>query len=348
MPRSLLALASIAAAVALVIVAALSLAGALDENGDRPPPRARAQGELDSAPIVERVREGLVQVAGGPRGGSGSGFMIDAEGFILTSRHLVGGAAAVPVYAEGVHGPTSAEVVGTDSATDLALLKLPRSDARDLAPLRLADDASVRLGEPVIAIGAPFWVDVQISSGVVSARSRDFTAPGGLAVDGALETDARMGAGNAGGPLVDAGGAVIGVNARARDGGRAGFAIPIGTAGAAVAEIKEREADLRPPTLGLATAPVSPGLAQILDLPVEHGLLVRAVARGGPAIAAGIRPLRSGRAGADVIVTVAGEPVREPYDVALALLERRAGQRVTVGLVRGQRRLRVRLELARR
>lgn len=346
MPRSLTALAAVAAAIAVVVWAALALAGALDDNG-QPPPPAEAQQNANSPRVLDRVRAGLVQIAARGRGGgrSGTGFMIDREGFLLTNRHLVAGASSIGIHAEGADGATDAELVGTDPATDLALLKIPRDDARNLEPLRLGDDTNVHVGEPVMAVGAPFALDGEVTSGVVSARYRQLVAPGGRALDGALETDAGVGPGNAGGPLVDAGGTVIGVNIPAVRPGRAGFAVPIGTAQQVVAAIKDR-GDLNPPSIGVATAPLSPGLAQLLGLTIEHGLLVRSVAPGGPAARAGIRPARPGRPAGDVLVGVDGEPVREPRDVEAALLDRKAGQRVAVELARGSRRLRLRLTLA--
>jgi S1-C subfamily serine protease len=346
-PRSLTAYAAVATSIAVVVWAALALAGALDENGQPPPPPALAQQNANSARLLERVRAGLAQIAVSGRGvgRSGTGFLVDREGYLLTDRHLVLGATSVAVHAEGANGPTDAELVGTDPATNLALLKIPRDDARNLDPLRLGDDTSVRVGEPVLAVGAPFALDGEVTSGVISALYRQLEAPGGLALDGALETNAAVGPGNAGGPLLDGGGVVIGVNTPASHPRGAGFAIPIGTAQQVVAAIKDR-GDLHTPSLGAATAPLSPGLAQLLGLTIEHGLLVRWVAPGGPAELAGIRPARPGHPAADVLISVDGQPVREPRDVEAALLDRKAGQRVVVELARGSRRLRLRPRLA--
>jgi S1-C subfamily serine protease len=346
-PRSLTAYAAVAAAIAVVVWAALALAGALDENGQPPPPPAAAQQNANSARLLERVRAGLAQIAvrGPGEGRSGTAFMIDREGYLLTDRHLVLAAREVAVHAEGANGPSDAEVVGTDPATNLALLKIPRDDARNLEPVRLGDDTSVRAGQPVLAVGAPFALDGAVTSGVISALDQQLEAPGGLALDGALETNARVEPGNAGGPLVDGGGVVIGVNTPARRPGGRGFAIPIGTAQQVVAAIKDR-GDLHTPSLGAATARLGPGLAQLLGLTVEHGLLVRSVAPGGPAALAGIRPARPGRPVADVLVSVDGQAVREPRDVEAALLDRKAGQRVAVEVARGSRRLRLRLAVA--
>jgi S1-C subfamily serine protease len=352
MPRSLLAIGALAAGVALVVVAALALAGALDENGEPPPPGAGAQGDAGAVRLVERVRDGVVLVtADRGRGGStGSGFMVDQAGFLVTNQHVVAGARSVAVQAEGASGPIAAEVLGADPATDVALLKIPRDDAGALEPLRLGDDGSVRVGEPVIAIGAPFGLEGTVTSGIVSALDRIVTAPNGFTIEGAIQTDAAINPGNSGGPLIDSDGTVIGVNSQIRAaGGRGngglGFAVPIDTVEEVVESIREK-GGVDTPFIGVATVPVSPVLAGVLGLSVEHGLLVRSVEPGSPADRAGLRAARRGRPGGDVIVSVDGQAVREPRDAALAIEDREAGDRVALEIVRGRRRTRLRLTLA--
>jgi S1-C subfamily serine protease len=350
MPRSPLAIGAIASAVALVVVAAIALAGALDENGEPPPPPAGAQGGESTARLVDRVRGGLVLVTadrGGRGGRSGSGFMVDEEGFLVTSRDVVAGAQSVAVQAEGASGPIAAEVVGTDPATDVALLKIPRDDADALRPLKLGDDPTVRVGEPVVAVGAPFGLEGTVTAGIVSALDRTVESPGAFTIEGAIQIDAAISAGNSGGPLIDTDARVIGVNTRVRSPGDAGlgFALPIDTAEEVVESIREH-GDVDTPFIGAATVPVSPGLAGVLALSVEHGLLVRSVTPGSPAARAGLRAARPGRPGGDVIVSVDGQAVREPRDAALAVQDRKAGDRVTLEIVRGRRRQRLRLTLA--
>jgi S1-C subfamily serine protease len=348
MPRSLLAIGALAAAVALVVVAALALAGALDENGEPPPPGAVAQGDASTVRLVERVRDGvvLVTVERGRRGVTGSGFMVDDEGFLVTNEHVVAGGGSVSIQAEGASGPIAAEVVGADPATDVALLKIPRDDAGALEPLRLGDDGSVRVGEPVIAVGAPFGLEGTVTAGIVSALDRNLRAPSGFTIDGAIQTDAPIDRGNSGGPLIDADAKVIGINSRVRaGGGRLGYAVPIDTAEEVVEAMRENGA-VRTPFIGVATVPVSPVLAGVLGLSAEHGLLVRSVAPGGPADRAGLRAAGPGRAGGDVIVSVDGQAVREPRDTAVAVEDREAGDRISIEIVRGRRRVRLRLTLA--
>jgi S1-C subfamily serine protease len=295
---------------------------------------------------VDRVRPGLVLVTatGGQGGASGSGFMIDRDGYILTSREVVARGRTVAVRAEGADGPIRAELVGADPAADIALLKIPRDDARALEPLRLADDHSVRVGEPVVAVGVPFGLGGTITAGVVSALDQELVTSGGLTIDGVIQTDAATGPGNAGGPLVDGGGNVIGVNTHGRS--RDGFAVPIDTV-REVAETLERDGRVRAPYIGMASVPLTPGLAELLGLRVEHGLLVRSVAPGGPADRAGVRGARPGQPTGDVVVAVDRQAVREPRDAVRTVLDRRPGERIELQVVRGGRRLRLELTLGR-
>jgi S1-C subfamily serine protease len=346
-PRSLLATGAVAAGVALVVAAALALAGALDQNGSPPPPGAAAQGGADTGRVVDRVREGLVLVtaARGGGGASASGFMIDTDGDILTTRDVVVHARRIAVRAEGADGPIRAELQGSDPSTDLALLKISRDDARALLPLRpVSDIASVNVGDAVVAVGTPFGLGGTVTAGVVSALDQELMSPGGQRIDGAIQTDAATGPGNAGGPLVDGSGNVVGVNLQARTPG--GFAVPIDTAKQVAASIKSH-GSIHPPYLGMATAPLTPGLAQLLGLDVEHGLLVQSVAPGGPAERAGLRGARAGQPAGDVVVAVAGQAVREPRDAVLAVLGRKPGQTVVVEVQRGQRRRQLKLVLGR-
>jgi S1-C subfamily serine protease len=345
-PRSLLATCAVAAGVALVVAAALALVGALDENGSPPPPGASAQGGADTGRLVDRVRQGLVLVtaARSRGGGSGSGFMIDSSGLILTSAHLVAGARRVAVSAEGAAGPIRAELEGADPASDIALLKIPRDDARAMEPLRLSDDESVSVGEPVVAVGTPFGLGGTVTAGVVSALDQELVTPTGVTIDGAIQTDAATGPGNTGGPLVDGGGRVIGMSVQGRTG--VGFAVPVDTV-REVAKTIESEGSIETPYLGMATAPLTPGLAELLGLDVEHGLLVRSVAPGGPADRAGLRGSRPGRPASDVVVAVDGQAVREPRDAQRAVLDRRPGDKVEIQLMRGRRKLRRVLTLGR-
>ena len=285
----------------------------------------------------------------------GSGFIISPDGYILTNNHVIDGATKVEVHygadADGNGGHTvPAKIIGRDPATDIALLKVPSGDARTIEPLRLGESRTVRVGESVIAIGVPFGLEGTVTAGIVSALDRQLEAPNGFVIDGAIQTDAAINPGNSGGPLIDTNGRVIGVNSQIRTGAGGGsvglgFAVPVDTVKEVVSAIRE-EGRVNTPYVGVVTAPVSPGLAQVLGLAVEHGLLVRAVDPGSPADRAGIRPFDRFRGTGDVITAVDGDPVRQPRDAGRALTDRQAGDRIAIQLVRGRRQLTLELRLA--
>ena len=164
---------------------------------------------------------------------TGSGFVIDGKGRILTNYHLVAGATRVTVAFEDKK-TVAAQIVGTDPSKDIALLKVDPAEHR-LDPLQLGDSSSVRVGDPVLAIGNPFGFDRTLTSGIVSAMQRQIEAPNGFSIDDVIQTDAAINPGNSGGPLLDAAGRVIGINsqiAAGRSGGATGiaFAVPVDTA----------------------------------------------------------------------------------------------------------------------
>lgn len=167
---------------------------------------------------------------------TGSGFLIDDSGDILTNYHLIDGTRSVTVdFEDGV--TRVATIVGVDQADDLALLKVSMNGVPDVEPLELGDSSGVQVGDPTLAIGNPFGLDRTLSSGIVSALQAQIPAPSGLRIDNVIQTDAAVGLGDSGGPLLDAAGRVIGINSRIEsprdaDGQRLAiqFAIPIDTA----------------------------------------------------------------------------------------------------------------------
>jgi len=165
--------------------------------------------------------------------GTGSGFVVSADGLIVTNQHVVDGAAevAVKIGTDGEQLP--AEIVGVDASQDLALLDV---DADGLPALELGDADGVEVGDATYAIGNPYGLDHTLTTGVVSALDRDLQAPNGATIAGGIQTDAALNPGNSGGPLLDGGGEVIGVNAQIATGGSGqngnvgiGFAIPADT-----------------------------------------------------------------------------------------------------------------------
>jgi S1-C subfamily serine protease len=270
---------------------------------------------------------------GEPEGGTatGSGFLIDTEGHVITNSHVVEGADQVEVKLGSSETSYDAEVVGTDPATDVALLKVD-APADRLHPLSLGDSSKIEVGDPVVAIGNPFGLDRTVTSGIVSALQRQIQAPNGFSISHVIQTDAAINPGNSGGPLIDASGSVIGINSQIQTGGTSrgnvgiGFAVPINTAREVVREIEEN-GEVKHAYLGISGGSITPDLAKALKLPVSSGVLVNEVVKGGPADEAGLREGDTSatvegaslRLGGDVITEVAGKGVTGMEDVINAV-----------------------------
>jgi S1-C subfamily serine protease len=232
---------------------------------------------------------------GAPQGGgtaTGSGFVVDTDGHILTNNHVVAGASRISVKLGDSETSYDAQTVGTDPATDLALLKID-APSDQLDPLALGDSSKVAVGDPVVAIGNPFGLDRTVTSGIVSALQRQIQAPNGFSISNVIQTDAAINPGNSGGPLIDAAGQVIGVNSQietAGGGGNVGigFAIPINTARDVITQL-EQNGEVKHAFLGITGTTIEPDLARAVNLPVDSGVLVQEVVPGGPADKAGIR-----------------------------------------------------------
>ena len=250
---------------------------------------------------------------------TGSGFVLDKQGDILTNAHVVDGARKVTVRFGGTGSEVPAQVVGTDNSNDLAVIRVDPSQVT-LHPLQLGGSSSVHVGDPAAAIGNPFGFDRTITAGIVSALQRQITAPDGFTIDHVIQTDAAINPGNSGGPLIDAQGHVIGINSQIATGGNGdtnvgiGFAIPIATAKQELPQL-ERGGTVQHAFLGVAT------------VPGKGGVLVKRVSGRSPAAHAGIRA-------GDVIVSLDGRRVTDPSALATAVGAHRPGQRVTVGYVR--------------
>jgi S1-C subfamily serine protease len=274
---------------------------------------------------------------------TGSGFVIDKDGHILTNAHVIAGAVKVTVQLADKK-VVEAKVLGKDASSDLALLKVD-PDGLNLRPLALGSSKNVQVGDPTIAIGNPFGLDRTLTTGVVSARQRRIQAPNGLTISDVIQTDAAINPGNSGGPLIDATGRVIGVNSQiATAGGRGnvgiGFAVPIDTAKQIVPQLKSKGRVERG-FLGLTSRTVDGSLAP-LNLPVKSGALVQSVEAGGPAARAGIQggdlsttidgePVQFG---GDIITSVDGKRVRTADDLSSLIVARKPGDEVKIGLVR--------------
>ena len=279
---------------------------------------------------------------------SGSGFVVDREGTIITNSHVVEGSDDVVVrFGEDPRAPVDARVLGQDPSTDLAVLKIDADAVENVDPIPLGDSSSMRVGDPVVAIGNPFGFTRTVTTGIVSAKQRQITAPNGFPIRNVIQTDASINPGNSGGPLLDAEGRAIGINSQIATGGGQGsvgigFAVPVDTAKQLLPELK-RGSEIERPYLGIEWVPVTEELARDLNLPVDRGALIQSVVPGGPADDAGLRGGRNAAAsgvsaGGDVIVELDGVPVRTADDVAAAIDDQAPGDQVEVDYYRGDAR----------
>jgi S1-C subfamily serine protease len=333
-------LSFIAGAVTVgVVVGVLAIAGAF--GGDTtvvrtettPPATTTTPVKATAvADIYSRVSAGVVFVQansgrgqlafpGGGRAASGSGFVVDDQGHIVTNDHVVQGATQYRVRFGANGKPLVAKLLGTDPSADLAVLKVDPK-AADLRPLQLGASAKLRPGDLAIAIGSPFGLQGTVTSGIVSALGRTITAPNGFSISGAVQTDAAINPGNSGGPLLDAQGRVIGVNSQIQTNGGSdqnsgvGFAVPVDAIRRALPSLESGK-DVQHAYLGVSTQAAAAG-----------GATINEVVADGPSAKAGLKR-------GDRIVTIAGSDVREPDDVAAAVNARKPGDKVVVVVERG-------------
>jgi len=218
-----------------VIIASGAVGEPARKTGDQPVTGSRPVSDTSSATsgslaaLYKSVQDGVAFIQAGQ--GSGSGFVIDTQGHIVTNDHVVAEATSFQVRLGEKGKLVDATLVGADPSTDLAILKVDPAQTGPLHPLPLGDSGSVQVGQSVIAIGSPYGLSGTLTSGIVSALNRDIQSPGGQTISGAIQTDAAINPGNSGGPLLDRKGRVVGVNAQiaTASGGSAGvgFAIPI-------------------------------------------------------------------------------------------------------------------------
>jgi S1-C subfamily serine protease len=285
----------------------------------------------------------------GQQGGgtaTGSGFVIDEDGHIVTNAHVVDGAESVQVTL-GEDGETfDADVVGADPSTDIAVLQVDAPDDQ-LHPLTLGDSGAVEVGDPVVAIGNPFGLDRTVTAGIVSALQREISSPNGFTIRDVIQTDAPINPGNSGGPLLDAAGRVIGVNSQIEaSGGNGnvgiGFAVPIDTTREVAQQLIE-DGEVQHAYLGVSGTDVTPDIADVLNLDSDEGALVQSVVPDSPADDAGIQAGDADatiggqpvRAGGDVIIAVDGESIEGISDVIAAVDSKQPGDELELTLLRG-------------
>ena len=290
-----------------------------------------------------------------PQRGTGSGFIIDARGHIVTNDHVVKEADSLEVtLASGKKVP--AKLIGRDAFNDLAVIKIDVPGER-LPAVHLGDSKQLQIGQMTIAIGNPFGLDRTVTTGVVSSLERTLRTESGREIRNVIQTDAAINPGNSGGPLLDSRGEVIGINSAifSPTGGSVGigFAIPINTAKRLVPELIAK-GRVSHPWLGIRGQNVTPQLSQRLKLPVQRGVLVVEVQAGSPAAKVGIRggnrPVRTGNVrtalGGDLIVGIDGKAVESDSGLVAYLDDhKRVGDTVELEIIRDGQRMKVRATL---
>lgn len=272
-----------------------------------------------------------------PRQALGSGFIISPDGYVVTNNHVIEGATEIQIVTDGDRR-IDADLVGTDPATDIALLKV--AGAQDLPAVNWGASRALEVGDWVVAIGNPFGLGGTVTAGIVSAQSRNINSG---PYDDFIQTDAAINSGNSGGPLFDAQGKVIGVNTAifSPSGGNVGigFAVPAHVAQRIVADLREDGVVTRG-WLGVRIQPVSDALVDALGLEDTSGALINDVAPDGPAGAAGLRAR-------DVVLSVDGQAIADPQDLVFSVADLQVGATVPVTLWRDGSETQITVEIGR-
>ncbi len=317
--------------------------------------------ELENIRVYEQRNAGVVNITTEtvtynwflepvPReGGSGSGSIIDARGYVLTNNHVVSDAFKVFVtLADGLR--IEGEVIGTDAENDLAVVRFEPPSGVDLATIPMGTSADLRIGRKVLAIGNPFALDRTLTVGIVSGLGRPIRTSNNLVIRDMIQTDASINPGNSGGPLLDSSGTMIGINTMiySPSGGSIGigFAVPIDTARRVVPDLIQFGV-VRRGWIDIVPRQLFPQLVRYADLPVGQGVLISEIIPGGNAEKAGLRggdpdnAVRYGNTiiylGGDIIVEVDGHAVATIANFYEALEDNAPGEEVRVVSLRGRR-----------
>ena len=352
----------------LVIVAAMALGGFIASAFPRNAPAAAptTSGSVATAvpsggsaqiaaienlpELVDRVRPSVVRI-GATTGlglgsqGVGTGVMIDRDGNILTNYHVIEGAQSLTVdLTDGTQ--LRGQVVGTDPGNDLAVIRAPIPSDK-IKPATFGDSESVRVGEPVFAIGNPFGLVFTVTSGIISGRERERSALDGRPIRNVLQTDAAVNPGNSGGPLFNARGEVVGINSSIENptGQRVfvgiGFAVPSNTATRFIPQLVRGETP-KHAQLGISGVTLDASNADGVGVSINQGVYITGVAPGSPAAQAG---LRGAQRGGDVITAIDGRLVRSIGELAGIIDSHAVGETVTLTVRRGSEDLQLRAVL---
>lgn len=353
--------ALLGALVVAVAFGALAVGGAFDSASDgttttveqessassSAPAATKVRNATDVSALYQRVQDSVAYIAVSSSGaqtpfgqqqqsGSGSGFVLDKNGYIVTNQHVVDNATKVQVKLGDGDDLIDAKVVGSDASSDIAVIKVDPADVKGgIKPLDLGESKALKVGEPTIAIGSPFGLSGTLTTGVVSALNRTIESPNGFSIDGVIQTDAAINPGNSGGPLLNGSGQVIGVNAQIASGGSAsnsgvGFAIPVDTVKEVAAQLKTGK-EIKRAYLGISTGQSQDG----------KDVVVAQIVAGGPSATSDLKV-------GDKIVSVDGQAIDTPEDVANAISDKQPGQSVRVVVTRGSDRKTVTIKLGER
>jgi putative serine protease PepD len=335
-PRAAMLGAGVTGLVA-VIVAAFLLGGGGSSNTSSTSSRATAAlpaapgqalkpsaGESRAGAIYKAASPGVVSIR--ISGASGTGFLVDKPGTIVTNAHVVDTSTRVTVRFGARGRNISGTVLGTDPSSDLAVVHIdPSAVPKGASPLKLGDSSALTVGDPVIAIGNPFGLDRTETAGIVSALGREIQAPNGFQISEAIQTDAAINPGNSGGPLLDETGRVIGVNSQIETSGGSngnvgvGFAVPVNTL-RRVVPVLEQGKSIEHPWLGVSSQ----------DAGGDTGAQIASVVPGSPADSAGLHP-------GDVITGIDADSVKTTSDLGSLVDSHSVGDHVTLHIRRGGR-----------
>jgi len=325
------------------------------------------ENEANNIDIYKRVSPGVVNITSTtvdfdfffnpmPKQGSGSGSIIDAQGYILTNYHVIEGARVLEVTLADKH-KLKAKPVGIDPSNDLAVIKI--EPKKPLQIVQLGSSSNLQVGQKVLAIGNPFGLEGTLTTGVISSLRRSIKAENGKLIDDVIQTDAAINPGNSGGPLLNSHGELIGINSQifSTSGGNIGigFAIPVNTAKRIIPDLIS-EGRVRRPYVRLYGYEITPELAEVLELPVDHGFLVARVQSDDSFGQAGIRGGRQaflvGNSmmilGGDILVEIDGQSIDSKVQLDRIIDNKKPGEVVTVKIYRQNRVMTLRVPLIER